>query len=357
MKNPALLTPYKLGPYEIPNRVIMAPLTRRRAGKNDVPKSIMVTYYRQRASAGMIIAEASQISLQGKGYMNTPGIYSGEQIQGWKRITRAVHEAAGRIFLQLWHVGRFSHSLLQPGGQLPVAPSAIGAEGRVNTPEGYKQREVPRPLDISEIPDVIEQYRQGAKNALLAGFDGVEIHGANGYLLDQFLQDGTNKRDDEYGGSIANRARLMLEVTEAVSKVWGSDKVGIRLSPSGIRHDMYDSDPVATFSYLVQQLNELDLCYLHLIEPLDPVDHLSNYLKVVTPHFRKIYKGTLMTNGGFDFESGNRAIEQGHADLVAYGKLFISNPDLVERFRSGAPLQPWDKETFYTSGEKGYIDY
>jgi N-ethylmaleimide reductase len=305
----------------------------------------------------MIIAEASQISPQGVGYMNTPGIHSGEQIQGWKRITRAVHEAGGRIFLQLWHVGRYSHSLLQPGGQLPVAPSAIGAEGQVNTPQGYKQRETPRALDISEIPGVIEQYRQGATNAMLAGFDGVEIHGANGYLLDQFLQDGTNKRNDEYGGSIANRARLMLEVTRAVINVWGSDKVGLRLSPSGTMHDMYDSDPVATFSYLAEQLNELKLCYLHLIEPLEPVDHLERYLKVVTPYYRKIYKGTLITNGGFDFETGNHIIEEGEADLVAFGKLFISNPDLVERFRSGAPLKPWDKETFYTSGEKGYIDY
>jgi len=357
MKASPLLTPYQLGPYGLSNRVIMAPLTRRRAGKNNVPKSIMVTYYRQRASAGMIIAEATQISPQGIGYIDTPGIHSGEQIQGWKRITNAVHDEGGRIFLQLWHVGRYSHSLLQPEGQLPVAPSAIRAEGKVNTPEGYKERETPRALDLDEIPGIIEQYQLAAKNAMLAGFDGVEIHGANGYLLDQFLQDGTNKRDDEYGGSIKHRARLMLEVTEAVCKVWGSDKVGVRLSPSGIMHDMYDSNPVATFEYLINQLNAFDLCFLHLVEPLEPVDHLPNYLKKVTPHFRKIYKGTLITNGGFNYDTGNQIIEEGNADLVAYGKLFISNPDLVEKFKTGTDLKPWDRGTFYGGGEVGYIDY
>ncbi len=357
MSVPVLLTPYQLGPYNIPNRVIMAPLTRRRAGKRNVPKSMMATYYTQRSSAGLIIAEASQISPQGIGYIDTPGIHSGEQIQAWKKVTDSVHEECGKIFLQLWHVGRYSHSLLQPDGQLPVAPSPVRAKGTVNTPEGYKDRETPRALKSEEIPGIVDQYRVAAINAMLAGFDAVEIHGANGYLLDQFLQDGTNHRDDAYGGPVENRARLMLEVTQAVAKVWSSDKVGIRLSPSGIMHDMYDSNPAITFGYLIEQLNALNLCYLHLIEPLEPVDHLKQYLKQVTPHFRKIYKGTLMCNAGFDFDTGNKIINDGNADLVAYGKLFISNPDLVERFRTGAPLRPWDKSTFYTGGERGYIDY
>ena len=359
-KKPALLTPVKVGRYQLRNRIVMAPLTRRRATDSHVPTDIMRTYYEQRSSAGLIIAEAANISLQANGYMNCPGIYTSEQIEAWKPVTKAVHDRGGLIFLQLWHVGRISHPLLQPDGQLPVSASAIKAAGMQKTPEGQKEMVAPRALETNEIPEIINDFRDAALNAIEAGFDGVEIHGANGYLLDQFLHDGSNVRTDNYGGSMENRARLMMEVTESCCKEIGSDRVGIRLSPSGIYKDMLDSNPVELFDYIISELNEYQLAYLHLLEPLvalEPEEKYSKYLKIITPHFRKFYKGTLITNCGFDFDTGNKIIKNGDADLVAFGKLYISNPDLVERFTSNAPLTPWDTDTFYYGGEKGYIDY
>jgi len=359
-KKPALLTPVKVGRYQLRNRIVMAPLTRRRATDSHVPTDIMKIYYEQRASAGLIIAEAANISLQANGYMNCPGIYTNEQIDAWKLVTKAVHDKGGLIFLQLWHVGRISHPLLQPNGQLPVSASAIKAVGTQKTPEGQKEMVTPRALETNEIPGIINDFRNAAENAIKAGFDGVEIHGANGYLLDQFLHDSSNIRTDDYGGSMENRARLMMEVTESCCKAIGSDRVGIRLSPSGIYKDMFDSNPVELFEYVISELNEYQLAYLHLLEPLvalEPEEKYNNYLKIITPYFRKFYKGTLITNCGFNFDTGNKTIKNGDADLVAFGKLYISNPDLVERFATNAPLSPWDTDTFYYGGEKGYIDY
>ncbi|MFC1732003.1 alkene reductase [candidate division KSB1 bacterium] len=357
MQKPPLLTSFQLGPYLLRNRVVMAPLTRRRAGKDNVPTDLNALYYAQRASAGLIIAEASQISPQGVGYPSTPGIHTDAQIDGWKKVTETVHQKQGLIFLQLWHVGRYSHPLLQKNNNLPVAPSPVKVKGRINTPLGYRDTVTPRALKINEIPGIIDQYVKAGENAKKAGFDGVEIHGANGYLLDQFLQDGTNKRKDEYGESIENRSKLMLEVTKSVIDSWDNGKVGLRLSPSGLKLDMFDSNPVNIFTYLIDKLNELNLAYLHLVEPLVPVDEYPNYLKEVTPYYRKIYKGTLITNGQFDFNKGNDVIENNIADLVSFGKLYISNPDLVERFASNTSLNKWDKDTFYGGDEKGYTDY
>lgn len=352
-----LLTPYQLSSYQLKNRLVMAPLTRRRAGEGNVSVDMMATYYAQRASAGLIIAEASQISLQGIGYMNTPGIHTLEQVEGWKKITQAVHKNDGLIFLQLWHVGRVSHSLLQPDQQLPVAPSAINPEGELSTPKGKKPTETPRALELDEISGIVEDYRKAAQNAKEAGFDGVEIHAANSYLIDQFLHESSNKRNDKYGGSIENRARFLFEVLEAVNSVWGSDKVGIRLAPSGTRFGMNDSDPAGLFGYVVQKLNDYNLAYLHLIEPLLPLDDYPHFIREVAKHFRPVYKGTLIACGGFTQEKGNQYIREGWADLIAFGKLFIANPDLPKRFELNAPLNQPDADTFYTSGEKGYIDY
>ena len=351
-----LFTPIQLGRYTLPNRIIMAPLTRCRAGEGSVPTSLNVDYYRQRASAGLIISEASQVSQQGQGYPATPGIYSPEQIAGWKLVTDAVHQQNGRIFLQLWHVGRSSHSSFQPGGALPVAPSAIAIEGELLTDQGMKPYETPRALERDEISGIVEQFRQGAENALEAGFDGVEIHGANGYLLDQFLRDGANKRTDDYGGSIENRARLQLEITEAVVGVWGNDRVGIRLSPSSTFNGMSDSNPEATFGYLVEQLNRFNLAYLHLLEPGES-DLRHGGHAVPTAYFRPIYRGNLMANWDYDQAKANAAIASGSADLISFGKAFIANPDLPERFKLNAPLNPPNPDTFYGGGEHGYTDY
>jgi len=351
-----LFTPIKLGAYTLPNRIVMAPLTRNRAGEGNVPGQLNATYYEQRASAGLIISEATQVSPQGLGYPATPGIHSPEQIAGWRLVTDAVHQKGGKIFLQLWHVGRISHPSLLPNGELPVAPSAIAAKGEAMTYEGMKPYVTPRALETSEIPGIVEQYRQGAANAITAGFDGVEVHGANGYLLDQFLRDGTNKRTDEYGGSIENRARLHLEVTEAVVGVWGADKVGIRLSPSSTFNDMHDSNPEATFSYLIEQLNRFNLAYLHLIEPSE-ADTRHGGIAVPTKLLRPIFHGNLMTNGGFDRQKADEFLASGQADLISFGTTFIANPDLPERFKLNAPLNPADHTTFYGGAEKGYTDY
>jgi len=351
-----LLSTVQLGPYTLPNRMVMAPLTRNRAGAGNVPGPLNVTYYTQRASAGLVITEAAQVSPQGVGYPATPGIHSPEQVAGWRRITDAVHERGGRIFLQLWHVGRISHPSLQPGNALPVAPSAVAAAGEAQTYEGPQPFVTPRALETQEIPEIVEQFRRGAENAVAAGFDGVEIHGANGYLLDQFLRDGTNQRTDEYGGAIENRARLHLEVTEAVVSVWGADRVGIRLSPSSTFNDMSDSNPVTTFSYLVAALNRFGLAYLHLLEPSE-ADRWHGGIPIPTSHFRPIFQGKLMVNGGYDGNQADAAIASGNADLVSFGVLFIANPDLPERFRLDAPLNQPDPSTFYGGDAKGYIDY
>lgn len=349
-----------MGNYHLKNRVVMAPLTRRRATDDHIPTEMMQLYYGQRASAGLIITEATNISRQAVGYMNSPGIFSEDQVEAWKKITQTIHNKKGLIFLQLWHVGRVSHRLLQPGNKSPVSASSIRANGFLSTPKGSRQMSVPRALKISEIEDVVTDYKTACFNAISAGFDGVEIHGANGYLPDQFLHDGSNHRTDKYGGTIENRSRFILEVIDACCKAIGSDKVGVRLSPSGINKDMSDSDPVPLYSYLVNEINRFQLAYLHIMEPypmLEPVSDYPKYLTVVTPFFRKIYQGALITNVGYTYETGNKIIEDGNADLVAFGKLFISNPDLVERFTRGAELNSWDKETFYSGGARGYTDY
>jgi N-ethylmaleimide reductase len=351
-----LLSPYKLSNLELPNRIVMAPLTRNRAGVGNVPGPLNATYYAQRASAGLIIAEATQVSPQGLGYPATPGIHSPEQVAGWKLVTDAVHQEGGRIFLQLWHVGRISHPDLQPDGALPVAPSAIAPRGEAATYEGMKPFVTPRALETSEIPGIVEQYRQGAKNALEAGFDGVEIHGANGYLLDQFLRDGTNQRTDEYGGSIENRARLLLEVTEAVVGVWGTQRVGVRLSPSGTFNDTHDSNPLETFGYATEALNRFGLAYLHIVEVTE-ADLRHGGTEVPTSYLRDRFTGTLMVNAGYDRDRGNAVIAKKEADLVSFGTLFLANPDLPRRFALKAPLNQPDPITFYGGTEKGYTDY
>lgn len=345
-----------LGPYQLNNRVVMAPLTRNRAAPGNIPTPLMALYYKQRASAGLIITEATQIMPEGQGYPNTPGIYSPQQIAGWKQITDAVHEAGGKIFLQLWHVGRISHSLYQPHHALPVAPSAIAASGQVYTLEGMKPYETPRALETGEIPSVVECYRIGAKNALAAGFDGVEIHAANGYLIDQFLQNGTNKRTDIYGGSVENRARFLLEITQAVIDVWGADRVGVRLSPNGTFNDMSDSNPTALFSHVIQALNALNVVYVHLRTGTE-ADARHGRQPIPMKTLRPLFQRSIILNDQFDRAKGDEAVAQGLADMVAFGSLFISNPDLPLRLQINATLVPPDSSTFYGGTEKGYTDY
>ena len=350
-----LFSQYELGSIKLSNRMVMAPMTRCRAVLGNVPNPLAVTYYVQRSQAGLIITEGSQVSPQGVGYVRTPGIYSPEQVDGWRKVTDAVHQAGGKIFLQLWHVGRVSHPDFL-NGELPVAPSALPVESEVHTPYGKKKIETPRALELDEIPSVINQFRRGAENAKVAGFDGVEIHGANGYLLDQFLRDGSNSRTDQYGGSLQNRARFPLEVTEAVTDIWGADRVGYRISPHFQRHSMSDSNPRETFSYFAKELSNLKLGYLHMIERVgEPmlVAPEARFASVI----RKIFKGTFMLNGGYNAEKGNEAIRKGEADLISYGSLFLANPDLPERFKRNAPLNTPDVETFYVGEERGYIDY
>jgi N-ethylmaleimide reductase len=351
-----LFSTFQLGPHQLKNRMVMAPMTRNRALAGNVPAPFAATYYQQRASAGLIVTEATQVVPEGQGYPNTPGIHSKEQVEGWKKITQAVHAAGGKIFLQLWHVGRISHSDYQPNKGLPVAPSAIPAPGKVYTPEGMKKFETPRALETSEIPGIVEGFRKGAQNALEAGFDGVEVHGANGYLIDQFLQTGTNQRTDKYGGSVENRARLLLDVTRAVIGVWGKDRVAVRLSPNGTFNGMSDANSKETFSYAISELNKLGIVYLHLREgtPAD-VKHGRQPVPITT--FRPLYKGALMINDGYTKERAETAVATGQADLVAFGVLFLANPDLPRRFKENAPLNQPDVNTFYVPGEKGYTDY
>ena len=354
-----LFTPFQVGALSLPNRLVMAPMTRSRANnEGNVPTDSTVEYYRQRASAGLIITEGSQVSQQGVGYVNTPGIYSEAQVAGWKKVTDAVHAAGGRIFIQLWHVGRISHPFFH-NGELPVAPSAVKpTDVMAYTANGMEEIPAPRALELSEIPGVVDQFRQGAKNAKAAGFDGVEIHGANGYLLDQFIQDGTNQRTDAYGGSVENRARFVLEVVQAVVEVLGADRVGIRLAPTGNVGGISDSDRKGTFSYVTEQLNKFGLAYLHVIEALPGHPMAAKHgQELVGPHLRKIFKGPFILNGGYTQETAEAALANNEADLIAFGVPFIANPDLVERFQQGTALNTPDQATFYSGGDEGYVDY
>ena len=354
---PNLFTPIRLGAIEAPNRIFMAPLTRCRAAAGNVPQDLNVTYYTQRASAGLILSEATSVSPRGFGYPSTPGIFTDAQVAGWRKITDSVHAAGGRIFLQLWHVGRVSHPSYQPDGGLPVAPSAIAPRGKIFTGTEMADYVAPRALDLSEIPGIVAEYVHGAKLAKAAGFDGVEIHNANGYLLDQFLRDGTNRRNDRYGGSVQNRARLTLEVTEAVVGVWGADRVGIRFSPGGVFNDMHDSNPLETFGHVLRELSPLNLAYAH-VTTTTAQDIAHGAKDGIGPReLRSQFRGTLVTAGGFDLEKGNQALREGWADAVAFGVSFIANPDLPERFRRNAPLNTPDETTFYAPGPKGYTDY
>jgi len=349
-----LFTPLQLGRIALGNRIVMAPLTRNRAGEGNVPQDINVEYYVQRASAGLIITEATPISEMGHGYPATPGIHTPAQVEGWKKVVQAVHARGGRIVLQLWHVGRISHPSLLPGNALPVAPSAIKPAGQAFTYEGLQDFVTPRALEIDELPGIVRDYAQATRNALEAGFDGVEIHAANGYLLDQFLRDGTNKRTDAYGGTLDNRVRLLLEVTRAVVEVAGADRVGVRISPLNPFNDIADSDPQTLFNHVARVLSPFGLAYLHVVE--------GGSHGLETPPFdfaalRQQFNGPYMANLGYDKASANAALAAGKADCIAFGALYIANPDLVERFASDAPLNTPDQSTFYGGGEKGYTDY
>jgi N-ethylmaleimide reductase len=352
-----LFQPVWLGPYHLANRIVMAPLTRSRAGADGVPVPLMAEYYAQRASAGLIIAEGTNISPQGRGYAFTPGLYTTSQVAAWQPVTQAIHAKGGRVFVQLWHVGRISLPSLQPSGALPVAPSAIRPAGTSFTGAGFEPCVMPRALDTSEIPGLIEQYRHAANNALAAGFDGVEIHAANGYLLEQFLRDSTNKRTDAYGGSRENRARFLLEVTEAVARVCGGERVGIRLSPLSPVNDIGpDTDPEATYGYVVDRLNAFGLAYIHIIEGATqgPREVPGGFdLQIL----RWSFNGLTIANNGYDLELALEARRSDGADLIAFGRLYIANPDLMERLRIGAPLNVPDRASFFGGGAHGYTDY
>ena len=357
MSHPTLVSPISLGLLDLPNRIFMAPLTRCRASEGNIPNELKADYYAQRASAGLIISEATSVTPRGYGYPNTPGIHTEAQVEGWKKVTGAVHAKGGHIYLQLWNVGRISHPSYQPNGELPIAPSAIKPKGKVFTGASMEDFVTPRALEISEIPGIIAEYVHGATLAKAAGFDGVEIHNANGYLLDQFLRDGTNQRRDQYGGSVANRARLTLEVTEAVIGVWGAERVGIRLSPGGVFNDMHDGNPLETFAHLLGELNRFGLAYAHITQ-VTAQDVAHGATSGVGPkELRSAWMGKVVSAGGFTLESGNAALAEGWADAIAFGVPFIANPDLPARFRTNAPLNQPDEATFYAPGPKGYTDY
>ena len=353
---PDLFSPAQLGPYQLPNRIVMAPMTRNRAGPGETPTALMATYYAQRTSAGLIVTEGTQITPQGQGYPGTPGIFSPAQIDGWRHVTEAVFVRGGRIFCQLWHVGRVSHPVLQPDGALPVAPSALAPAGQLWTGKGMQPFVAPRALATEEIAGLVEEYRVAAANALLAGFDGVELHAANGYLIDQFLRDGSNRRTDRYGGTIANRVRLLVEVTEVLIGEAGAERVGVRLSPTNPFNDMADSHPAALFGHAVEELDALGLAYVHIVEP-GPSDPIAQGERPDGQFFRARWRGPLILNKGYDAARANAAVEDGIADLVAFATLFLANPDLPERLRRGGPFNPPDRPTFYGGGEKGYTDY
>ena len=355
MTNQPIFQPYDLGSITLANHIVMAPLTRNRAGAGLVPSELAAIYYAQRATAGLIITEATQISAQAQGYQDTPGIYTQAQIDGWRKVTDAVHAKGGHIFVQLWHVGRISHVDLQPDGAAPVAPSAIRAETKTFVNNAFSDVSEPRALELQEIKGIIDDFRKASANAIAAGFDGVEIHGANGYLLEQFLKDGANQRTDEYGGSVENRARLLLEVTEAVKDEIGAERTGVRISPVSPANAISCSDPQPQYDYLVEQLDTLGIVYLHVVEgatggPRDvlPFDYDS---------LRRRFKNTYIGNNGYDLALASTQLAQGKADLFAFGRPFISNPDLVERLKTGALLTPIIPETLYGGGAQGYTDY
>jgi len=357
MNIPNLFTPVRLGAVEAPNRIVMAPLTRMRAGPGRLPTPLMAEYYAQRAAAGLIVSEATAISQQGTGCPNTPGIFTDEQVASWRQVTEAVHHSGGRVFLQLWHMGRISHPCFQPNGGLPVAPSAIAPRtGQILTDTGMQSYVTPRALKKAELPGIVLQYAIAAEHAKTAGFDGVEIHNANGYLLDQFLREGTNQRTDDYGGPVRNRARLTLEVTDAVTQVWGADRVGIRFSPGGVFNDMHDSDPLATFSHVLHELNRFKLAYTHLVVSTED-DLRHGAVPVPLAALRNEFHGPLIVANGFNRVTATLSLEEGAADAVAFGRLFIANPDLPERFRLNSTLNPLDEATLYGGAEKGYTDY
>jgi N-ethylmaleimide reductase len=355
-----LFTRVELGPFSLSHRVVMAPLTRLRSEQpGDIPGDLMAEYYGQRASeGGLIISEATPVSVTGRGYFGAPGIYTDEQVSGWRKITKAVHAKGGKIFIQLWHVGRQSH-VDMTGGVPPVAPSVVPFEGVVKTKEGWVPTSPHRALGLDEIPDIVEAYRRAAERAIEADFDGVEVHGANGYLVDQFLQDGSNKRTDIYGGSVENRARFLLEVTQAVTEVWGGSRVGVRIAPSGQYGGMSDSNPDATFGYVAEQLNRFGLAYLHVVEPRIVGSQASEpgLQPVASAQLRKLFHGTIIAAGGFEADDAEAIVAKGDADLVAFGRHFIANPDLPKRLQYGLPLNEYDRTTFYGGDEHGYTDY
>lgn len=364
-KSPALsqnklFNPIQIGATELSHRVVMAPLTRMRTVTDSIPNDLMAEYYSQRATeGGLIIAEATLVSANGQGYYGAPGIYTDAQAEGWKKVVNAVHEKGGKIFLQLWHGGRQSHVDLQPDGGLPLGPSVIPHDDVVYTPNGWVPATLNREATITDIKAIVDDFRSGAERALAAGFDGVELHGANGYLIDQFLQDGSNQRTDEYGGTIEKRSRLLLEVTEAIVSVFGADCVGVRVGPSGTFGSMHDSDPIALFGYVAEQLNRYGLAYLHIIEPrINGSYEVAEGLEpVASKHLRTIFNGNIISAGGFQPENAEDIIDNGNADLVAFGRYFISNPDLVKRIKDHLPLNAYDRDTFYGGDARGYTDY
>ena len=359
MTKQPLLDPLKMGDLELKNRIFMAPMTRSRATNPESAQfDIHVDYYKQRASAGLIITEGAQISTKAVGYVNTPGIYSDAQVEGWKKVTEGVHDLGGKIFIQLWHVGRMSHPDFH-NGELPHAPSAINPHSKSFTPQGFKDTETPKEMTVEEIKQTILDFKNAAANAMKAGFDGAEIHSSNGYLLHQFFNKTSNIRTDQYGGSIENRARILFEVIDAIKEVMPENRIGVRLNPSlhGIFGMTMDEETIPTFDYIVEKLNQYNLAYLHLSEPFNDVSEIPYAEKEIAKRYRPMYKGTLVINSNFDQEKGNKVIADGLADAVAYGKPFISNPDLVERFAENAPLADYDQSTLYTPGEKGFTDY
>jgi N-ethylmaleimide reductase len=359
MSKQHLLTPYNKN-INLKNRVVMAPMTRSRAdNEGNVPTDeLHGLYYEQRASAGLIITEGSQVSRDAVGYINTPGIYTEEQVEGWKKVTKRVHDKGGKIFIQLWHVGRVSHPDFH-NGALPLSASAINPNDKSFTPEGFKDTVTPKEMSIEDIKTTVQDFKNSAANAVKAGFDGVEIHSSNGYLFQQFFNGTSNYRTDEYGGSIENKARLFFEVLDAIKEVIPQEKIGARFNPSlnGLFGITMDEDTIPTFEYIIKKLNDYNLAYVHLSEPFTDVSEIPYAVTQIAKHFRVLYKGTLMINTGFDQEKGNKVIEEGYADLVAYGKPYISNPDLVERFENNLGLAAWDQSTFYAGGAEGYIDY
>jgi len=353
----SLYDPITLGNLQLKNRVFMAPLTRNRARPDGVPGALAATYYSQRASAGLMVTEATQISPMGKGYINTPGIHSVEQISAWRRVVQAVHEAGGRIFLQLWHVGRISHTSLLPGNAAPLAPSAIAAKSQTVIETGFVDVSEPRAMTLTDIRQTIADYRAAAINAKEAGFDGVEIHAANGYLIDQFLRTKSNVRTDDYGGVASNRTRFLREVVEAVLDVWESTRVGVRISPSGTFNDMGDENPEQTFSHVVDVLNDFRLGYLHVVEAAQGEAPVDQRLSDLFKHLRAAWSGVYIVNGGYDAERGELAVSSNHADAIAYGRLFLANPDLPKRLQHRGPLNAPDQKSFYGGTELGYVDY